>query len=158
LGHAKETNVPRACSPPPRRTNNTEEDLKVAADKLNRLLRLPTEQKKKYGSVMDIRSSFYLRHRMVLSFLWLQQRRDQFPGKTRRELGSITANSFGRGLHTGKMIVKWTNSWVRHREIPNTNAGRHMHNFTWMDDEDVVFAARNFCRQQGESEYTVPSH
>ncbi|KAN0083545.1 hypothetical protein V8E54_002633 [Elaphomyces granulatus] len=99
---------------------------------------------------MDIRSSFYLRHRMVLSFLWLQQRRDQFPGKTRRELGSITANSFGRGLHTGKMIVKWTNSWVRHREIPNTNAGRHMHNFTWMDDEDVVFAARNFCRQQGE--------
>jgi len=33
--------------------NHDGEDRKVAAEKLDRLLRLPTEQKKKYGSVMD---------------------------------------------------------------------------------------------------------
>jgi hypothetical protein len=159
--HAKDTSlkdVPRACSPPPTRTRIGEEDRKVAAEKLDRLLRLPTEQKKKYGSVMDPRSSFHLRHRMVLSFLWLLRRRDQFPGKSQRELGYITAHSFGRGTHTGKLIVNWTDSWVRRQEIPNTNRGRNKHNFSWMDDEDVVFAARGFCGQQGESEYIVPSH
>jgi hypothetical protein len=55
------------------------------------------------------------------------------------------------------MIIKWANSWVRDQEIPNTHAGHHKHNFSWMDDEDVVFAVRSFIRQQGESEYTVLS-
>lgn len=131
--HAKDTSlkdVPRACSPPPTRTRIGEEDRKVAAEKLDRLLRLPTGQKKKYGSVMDPRSSFHLRHRMVLSFLWLLRRRDQFPGKSQRELGYITAHSFGRGTHTGKLIVNWTDSWVRRQEIPNTNRGRNKHNFS----------------------------
>ena len=104
-------------------------------------------KKKKYGSVVDPRSSFYLRHRMVLSFLWLQQKRDQFPGKNQRELGYITAHSFKRGCKTAKLIVKWTKSWIRDEEILNTNRGRNKHNFSWMDDEDVVFVARGFCRK-----------
>lgn len=155
--HGK-NNVPRTCSPPPARTNkiyNLEEARKTTAAELDRLLLLPTEQRKKYGSVIDPRSSFYLRHRMVQSFLWLQLRRSQFPGKTQRDLACITAHSFRRGLHTGKMIVKWAKSWIQDQEIPNTNAGRHKHNFTWMNDEDVMFAVRSFIRQQGESECIV---
>jgi hypothetical protein len=148
-----EKNVPKACSPPP----NLEEARKTAAAKLDRLLLLPTEQQKKYGSVIDPRSSFYLRHRMVQSFLWLQLRHYQFRGKTQRELACITAHSFKRGLHTGRMIIKWTKSWVHDQKIPNTHAGRHKHHFTWMDDEDIVFAVRGFIRQQGESEYTILS-
>jgi len=144
-----EKDVLRACSPPPNQYKicNSEEARSARAAKLDRLLQLPTEQKKKYGSAMDPRSSFYLRHRMVQSFLWLQLRRYQFPGKTQRELACMTAYSFNRGLHTGKMIVKWANSWVRDQKIPNTHAGRHKHHFTWMDDEDVMFAVRSFIRQ-----------
>jgi len=154
-----EKDVPRACSPPPAPNNisNTEEAQRTAVAKLDRLLLLPTEQQRKYGSVMNPRSSFYLRHRIVQSFLWLQLRRSQFPGKTQRELAYITAYSFKRGLHTGKMIVKWAKSWVGDQTIPNTHAGRHKHNFTWMDDEDVIFAVCGFIRQQGESVYTVLS-
>jgi hypothetical protein len=158
--HGGKDIIPRACSPPPAQNkpvSNSEEAQRTAAAKLDRLLLLPTEQKKMYGSAMDPRSSFYLRHRMVQSFLWLQLRRSQFPSKTRRELACITAHSFKRGLHTGRMIIKWAKSWVRDQKIPNTNAGRHKHHFTWMDDEDVVFAVRSFIRQQGESEYTVLS-
>jgi hypothetical protein len=91
---------------------------------------------------------------MVQSFLWLQLRRDRFPGKTQRELACVTAHSFNRGLHTARMIIKWTKSWIRDQEIPDTHAGRHKHNFTWMDDEDGVFAVRSFIREQGDSEYT----
>jgi hypothetical protein len=147
----RDKEVPRACSPPPAR-NSLEEAQKTAAAELDRLLELPTEQKRKYGSVIDPRSSFYLRHRMVQSFLWLQLRRHQFLGKTQRELAYITAHSFKRGFHTGKMIISWAKSWIHERKIPNTNAGRNKHNFTWMDDEELVFAVRGFIRQQGESE------
>jgi len=150
----KRSDVPRACSPPPDR-NNLEETQKTAAAELDRLLELPTEQKRKYGSVMDSRSSFYLRHRMVQSFLWLQLRRHQFPGKTQRELACITAHSFKRGYHTGRMIIKWAKSWVHERKIPNTSAGRNKHNFTWMDDEDLMFAVRSFIRQEGESKHKL---
>jgi hypothetical protein len=152
-----EKDVPRACSPPctQDRISNLEAQ-KTAASELDRLLLLSTEQRKKYGSVLDPRSSFYLRHRMVQSFLWLQLRRSQFLGKTQRELACVTAHSFRRGYHTGKMIIKWTKSWIRNRKIPTTTAGRHKHNFTWMDDEDVVLAVRGFIQEQGESKYTLP--
>jgi hypothetical protein len=104
----KEKDVPKACSPPPAQNNtfNLEEAQKTAAAKLDRLLLLPTEQQRKCGSAIDPRSSFYLRHRMVQSFLWIQLRRSQFPGKTQRGLDCITAHSFKRGLHTGRMIIK----------------------------------------------------
>ena len=38
--------------------------------------------------------------------------------------------------------------------LPNTHAGQH--NFSWMDDEDVIFAVREFIHQQGESECFEP--
>jgi hypothetical protein len=154
LGAQREVEVPRACSPPPTQSKilDLEETWKTAAASLDRLLLLPTEQKKKYGSAIDLRSSFYLRHCMVQSFLWLLSRRHQFPNKTQRELACITAHSFKRGLNTGRMIIKWTKSWIQHREIPDTHAGHHKHKFTWMDDEDVVIAVRDFIQHQGESE------
>jgi hypothetical protein len=159
-----EKDVPRACSPPPApqksflsSSEDAQEALRTAVSKLDRLLRLPTEQQKNCGAVIDPRSSFHLRHRMVQCFLWLLLRRHHLQGRTQRELGYITANSFGRGLHTGKMIVKWAMSWVRHQNIPNTNAGRHKHNFSWMDDEDVIFAVRSFIREVGESKHIFPS-
>ena len=100
--------IPRACSPPqvPNALFNKEEVWKTASARLDRLLKLPTEQKNVYGAVIDPRSSFHLRHRMVQSFLWLQERRDQFPVKTQIHLARLTANSFNRGGHTSRMIIQ----------------------------------------------------
>jgi hypothetical protein len=101
---------------------------------------------RKYGTALNPRGSFHLRHRMIQSFLWLQLRRHLFPGKTQRQLGFITAHSFGRGYHTGRMIVKWAKSWVRDPTPTQVDIST---------DEDVVFAVRDFIREQGESKYTV---
>ena len=144
--------IPRACSPP----RNMEEIRKTASARMDRLLKLSTVQKDMYGIVLDPRSSFHLRHRMVQSFLWLQGKRNQFPDKTQRQLAFITANSFNRGSHTARMIVQWANIWTQGEKLPNTHAGQHNHNFSWMDDEDVTFAVREFIHQQGESEYSNP--
>ena len=78
-------------------------------------------------------------------------KQDQFPDKTQRQLACTTALSFNRGSHTGRKIVQWTNSWVNEGVIPRTHSGRHKHNFSWMDDEEVELAVREFIRQQGES-------
>ena len=84
--------------------------------------------------------------------VWWLRRRDQFPGKT---LGYITTHySFGRGTHTGCEVDGQLGSSSGDTE-PQP---RSQHNFSWMDDENVVFAARGFCKWQGESEYIVPSH
>ena len=119
---------------------------------MDHFLKLPTIQEDTYGFVLDAHSSFHLRHRMVQGSLWLQSKRDQFPNKAQRQLASITANSFNRGDHTAKMIVQWTKIWMQGENLPNTHAGQHKHNFSWMDDEDVTFAVREFIHQQGESE------
>jgi hypothetical protein len=53
-------------SPP---LNDLDEAYRAATAKLSKLLQRQTEQKRVYGSAIDPKSSFYLRHRMVLSFL-----------------------------------------------------------------------------------------
>ena len=51
-----------------------------ASSDLKRLMELPTEQSKKYGYVLSKNSDFFKRHIMLLSFLWIQQKREDFPG------------------------------------------------------------------------------
>ena len=145
--------VPRASSPPliPKTPIEIKKDREIASAKLDKLLKLPTVQKTEYGAVLDPCNSFHLRHRMVQSFLWIIQKRDQFPGTTERQLAYMVARSFNRGNHTSKKIIQWTNSWVNKGIIPKTQSGQHKHNFSWMDDEDVELAVREFICQQGES-------
>ena len=149
--------VPRASSPPliPKTPIEIKKDREIASAKLDKLLKLPTVQKMEYGAVLDPCNSFHLRHRMVQSFLWIIQKRDQFPGTTERQLAYMVARSFNRGNHTSKKIIQWTNSWVNKGIIPKTQSGQHKHNFSWMDDEDVELAVCESICQQGESKYYV---
>ena len=89
---------------------------------------------------------------MVLNFLWVYLKRDQFPGETKTVLAKITAISFNRGDHTSRKIIEWVDSWIREQKIPDTQAGRHRHNFTWMSDEDVILVCRDLISQQTDSE------
>jgi hypothetical protein len=146
-------NTVRSSSPP--NDSDLDEPYRAAAIELSKLLQLRTVQKRIYGSAIDPKSSFYLRHRMVLNFLWIYLRRDEFPGETKIGLAKTTALSFNRGVHTSRKIIEWTDSWVREQKIPDTRAGRHRHNFTWMDDEDVILACRNFIAQQSDSMYIM---
>jgi hypothetical protein len=86
----------------------------------------------------------------VKQFLLVQKRRR--PGQTRRQLAASVAASFGRGSIVTRNIVQWERAWVTGREIP-TRKIPDMY-ASWLDDEDVVMAIRDFARKQGDSKYS----
>ena len=86
---------------------------------------------------------------MVLNFLWLQSNRDAFPGVNRRILVFMITAGNKKGKTTAQRIVQWENSWVSQRVIPERK-NRAACNESWMNEEDILFAAREFIKTQGE--------
>lgn len=122
-----------------------------AAHDLGELLRLKTQQLNKYGHVLAPKSSYYSRHQMVRSFLWMQlSRKHQL---NRQDLARLVAQSFNKGAYTGRKIVQWERSWVEHRLIPNATTGRNKGNLSWMDDEDLVLSIKEWVKITGDSVY-----
>ena len=89
---------------------------------------------------------------MVQSFLWMQlNKKKDNPGLNRQSLAQIVAKSFNRRAYTGRKIVLWERSWVKHRTIRSTKAGKHKHVVSWMDDEDLILSVKEWSRKSGES-------
>ena len=128
---------------------NEEARLKALND-LTRFLGLKKGQEEKYGRVLSPRSNLYRRHIMVQSFLWIQQRKHEFPDSSRRGLARVVAKNNGKGGHTAQKIVQWEKSWVKTRAIPESKAGKHRHHISWMDDEEILLALRSFINRKGE--------
>jgi hypothetical protein len=120
---------------------------------LKRFLGLKKEQMMKYGKLLTPGKDFHRRHLMVASFLMLQQRKNEFQGCSRRELSAIVAKSYGKGAHSALKIVRWERSWVEHRTIPESAAGKHRQNMSWMNDEEVLLAVQQFVKSQGEGHF-----
>lgn len=136
------------------KTCRTKEDARhEALQDLKRFLDLKGEQKRKYGKVLKPGQNFYRRHLMVGSFLMLQQRKHESQDCGRRGLATIAATTYGREMHTGRNIVRWERSWIEHRTIPESKAGKHKHNISWMDDEEVLLAVQQFVKRQGEGQF-----
>ena len=127
-----------------------------ALQDLKRFLNLKGEQQKKYGKPLIPGKDFHRRHLMVASFLMLQQRKHEFQDCSRRALAVIVAKNYGKGAHSGLKIVRWEKSWVEHRTIPESKAGKHKHNISWMDDEEVLLAVQQFVKTQGEGQFEKP--
>ena len=74
---------------------------------LNKLLKLVTEQDKKYGTRLSPHSNFYRRHIMVQQFL--QSQLTPQPNPRRQTLSLDVARAFGRGRGraTARNIVQW---------------------------------------------------
>jgi hypothetical protein len=121
-----------------------------ASKDLKRLIELPSEQKKKYGHVLSQKSDFLRRHLLVLNFLWIQDQRQSFANATRKELARIVAASHNRRTETARRIVQWEKSWVEQRTIPQGKWGGEKWNASWMNEEDILCAVRDFARSQGE--------
>ncbi len=83
---------------------------------LNRLLKLVTEQEKKYKARLSPHSNFYRRHLMVQQFLQSQLNSQSSP--KRRDLSLNVARSFGKSRPTACNIVRWEKKWVEFQEIP----------------------------------------
>lgn len=100
-----------------------------------------------YKKIIPVNSNWYRRHQMVRSFLRLQENKEKDnPGKVREDLAYIVAQNFSRRRHTGRKIIQWEKLWVADRIIPETKAGKHEHNLTWMEDEDLIMSVRDWAR------------
>jgi hypothetical protein len=126
-----------------------------ASKDLKRLIEFPSEQTKKYGHVLSQKSEFSRRHQLVLNFLWIQDQRQSFTKATRKELASIVAATHNRRGGTARRIMQWEKSWVGQRTIPQGNWGGKKWNVSWMNEEDILCAVRNFARSQGEGKQRV---
>ena len=127
-----------------------------AVHDLGKLLRLQTEQTTKYGHVLAPKSNHCRCHHMVQSFLWMQINK----GKNtldldRQGLARIVAQSFNKKAYTGRKIVEWERSWVKHRVIPNTKAGNNKSGLCWMEDEDLVLSVKDWIKKTGESKCPI---
>lgn len=116
---------------------------------ITRLLELVTEQEKKYGERLSVQSNFYRRHLMVQQFLTIQEITQ--PSQPRKVLSLNIARCFGRSHGTAKNIVRWENSWVNNREVPQRKERNDYE--SWMDDESLRESMRDFARKLGDRMY-----
>ena len=115
---------------------------------LTRLLDLVTEQERKYGYRLGLKSNFYQCHLMVKHFLAIQKR---MPEEKRRDLAELVASTFDRGKTTGRIIISWENSWVDQRKIPGRDEDKS--DPAWMDDEDLRLGICNFAKKASQRTY-----
>jgi hypothetical protein len=83
----------------------------------------------------------------------LQQRKHEFQDYGWRELSAIVVRSYRKRSHSGLKIVQWEKSWVEHRTIPESKAGKHKQDISWMNDEEVLLAVQQFVKTQGEGQF-----
>jgi hypothetical protein len=132
------------------RRDSKESRRRLAIEELEKLLQSPREQVKRYGRVLRPTSDFYRRHLLVRSFFYLQQQKDTLRLSRRREIAILAAANFKRGKSTGRKIVRWEKEWLAHRRIPESKAGKHSACLSWLEDEGVLCAVREFVVSQGE--------
>lgn len=106
IGLAKDMSIPAACDPSVSQRQTFKDLRKDAWIDLTRLLDLVTEQEKKYGYGLGLKSNFNQRHLMVKHFLAIQKRK---PAENRRDLAEIVASTFDRGKTSGRLIINWEN-------------------------------------------------
>lgn len=127
----------------------------TASTDLNDLLRLKTEQKRKYGCFLSSKPNFLRRHLLVQAFFNLQalklEKPSKFLKKTQRDLATMVAYTYGAHGGTARSIEKWEKTWIEDRTIPETQAGKHKHTFSWMDDEELIFETQCYIKTQGDS-------
>lgn len=167
-----------ACTRPVSRQQAKVNLRRDAYKKLDRLMTFVTEQESKYGYRLSARSNFYQRHLMVKHFLSSQEKnlpketrqdlssqKEKLPKKTRqgfssqkqlslkkltrRDLAKSVAKTFRMGETTARNIVRWEKSWVDYEIIPARKSAENYE--SWIDDEDVAMAVRDFARKQGDS-------
>lgn len=122
---------------------------------LKRLVELSTEQTKKYGYILSKNSDFFKRHTMLLSFLWVRQKRENFPGVKLGDLARMVATNYNKGTGYARNLIIWERSWTENRSIPQRKSRKSSANVSWMNEEDISCAARDFVKTQGEGKFLL---
>lgn len=89
-----------------------------------------------------------VRHQAVLSYLKLQVSRSR--DETRKSLASTVARCYGKGGYFANQIIRWEKTWISERRIEEGRQGCHRKIKSWLNDEGVALAVRNWISNTGE--------
>jgi len=92
------------------------------------------------------------RHQAVLGFLKMQLSRQD--GETREQMALSVARSHGRGLYFARKIVAWERTWLQSRMIEEGRKGCYTKSRSWLNDEGVQLAVREWLSGAKEAELT----
>lgn len=89
-----------------------------------------------------------VRHRAVLSYLKIQRVRAK--SESRKSLASVVARCYGRQSHFARRLIVWEKTWIAERRIEGGRQGRFGKTKSWLSDEGVALAARDWISNSGE--------
>jgi hypothetical protein len=89
------------------------------------------------------------RHQAVLRLLYYQKTRKH--EETRKDMALKVARCFNRGKWFAERLVSWENSWRKSRTIPKGKQGCFQKVKSWLTDEGVELAVREYLSGAGES-------
>jgi hypothetical protein len=87
---------------------------------------------------------------MVRSFLYLQQN-GNYLKESRKQMANTVAATFNRNGHVVRKLLQWEKCWMDSRTIPKSKAGKHKAGLSWLEDEGILCAVRDFVKTEGES-------
>jgi len=85
-----------------------------ALDRLAYLLPRKSDQVVRFGAG-GLKGHLLKRYEMVHAFLRSQKKS---PERTRKDTALAVANTFGRGEHTARWIIRWERGWIANSTIP----------------------------------------
>lgn len=125
---------------PPITTEECLENLEASISDLEKALRSKT---------VNLTGQNMTRHQAVLRFLYYQKTRKH--EETRKDMALKVARCFNRGKWFAERLVSWENSWRKSRTIPKGKQGCFQKVKSWLTDEGVELAVREYLSGAGES-------
>jgi cobalamin biosynthesis protein CobT len=106
-------------------------------------------EKKLRSKAPDLTGQNATRHQAVLRFLYYQKTRQKTD--TRQSMALQVARCFNRRRWFAERLVSWELSWKKDRTIPTGKQGCFQKVKSWLADEGVELAVREYLSGAGES-------
>ena len=108
-------------------------------------------EKRLQSKSIDLTGQNSTRHQAVLRFLYYQ--RSQKDKETRQSMAFSVARCFNRGKWFAEKLVSWEISWRKSRIIPEGKQGCFQKIKSWLTDDRVELAIREYLSGAEESKY-----
>lgn len=105
-------------------------------------------KKKVHSKKSNLTGQNLTRHQAVLAFLYIQQSKRL--GETRSQLAYSVARCFNRGWYFARRIITWELTWIKERMIEEGKRGCFSKVRSWLNDEGVQLAVREWISGAGE--------
>jgi hypothetical protein len=106
-------------------------------------------EKRLRSKTMSLTGQNGTRHQAVLRFLYYQRTRQH--NETRQSMALRVARCFNRGKWFAEKLASWEISWRKNRTIPRGKQGCFQKVKSWLTDEGVELAVREYLSGAGES-------